>query len=377
MLGYAPEDWHRSEDFWMSRLHPDDRTSVLAAMLRSETTGEPFSMEYRYLHRDGHIVWVLDEAVLLSRDADGRPELFQGVMLDVTARKEAEAKASRSELRFRALAEQAPAITYVADLSEGTPGRVTYVSPQLMSVLGYTEEAWKRDWFATVHPDDRERVNEASVRIARTGDPYEIEYRFIHRDGGVRWVRDYGKVISYDAGGRPSEIQGLVVDTTATQRAEQDRRDAETRYRALVEQMPAISYIELPGSDPTEASFTYLSPQAERIFGVPAEVLMDDPAHFGRMLHPDDRERVLAANADSEASGEPFDEEFRVVRDDAEVVWLHSRATLIHNEQGNPMFWHGVALDVTSQRNAEASLRDLEDRYRLLAGRVLGLEKQE
>ena len=377
MLGYTSEEWQRSEDFWMSRLHPDDRTAVLAATIRSETTGKPFSMEYRYLHRDGHIVWVLDEAVLLSRDADGRPELFQGVMLDVTARKEAEAKACRSELRFRALAEQAPAITYVADLSEGAPGRVTYVSPQLMSVLGYTEEEWERDWFATVHPDDRERVNEATVQIAETGEPYVIEYRFIHRDGGIRWVRDYGKVISHDAGGQPTEIQGLVVDTTETQRAEQERREAEARYRALIEQMPALSYIEVPSSDPTEARFTYLSPQAERIFGVSAEVLMDDPGHFGRMLHPDDRERVLAANADSEATGEPFDEEFRVVRDDGVVVWLHSRATLIRDDSGNTMFWHGVALDVTSQRNAEASLRELEERYRLLAGRVLGLDTEE
>jgi PAS domain S-box-containing protein len=264
MLGYTIEEWHRPQDFWMSRLHPDDRTAVLAATIRSESTGEPFAMEYRYLHKDGHIVWVLDEAVLLSRDSDGRPEFFQGVMLDVTARKEAEAKASQSELRFRALAEQAPAITYVADLGEGAPGRVTYVSPQVMSVLGYTQEEWERDWFAMVHPDDRDGVTDGVARILETGEPYTLEYRYIHRDGSTIWVRDYGTVISLDALGRPFEIQGLIVDTTD-----------------------------------------------------------------------------------------------------------------IHDEHGKPMFRHGVALDVTSQRNAEASLRELEERYRLLAGRVLGLEKQE
>jgi PAS domain S-box-containing protein len=240
-------------------------------------------------------------------------------------------------------------------------------------VLGYTEEEWQRDWIATVHPDDRARVTEAVQDLLETGEPYDVEYRCVHRDGSTRWVRDYGKVISHDPLGRPLEIQGLVVDTTATQRSERELREAEARYRALVEQMPALSYIELPGSDPTEASFTYLSPQAERIFGVSAEVLMDDPGHFGRMLHPDDRERVLAANAHSESTGEPFDAEFRVVRDDGMVVWLHSRATLVHDHSGNPMFWHGVALDLTSQRQAEASLRELEERYRLLAGRVGGL----
>jgi hypothetical protein len=59
-----------------------------------------------------------------------------------------------------------------------------------------------------------------------------------------------------------------------------------------------------------------------------------------------------------------------VLRDDGQEVWLHSRATLIRDDEGRPLFWHGVALDVTAQRRTEASLRDLEERYARLAGRV-------
>jgi PAS domain S-box-containing protein len=88
------------------------------------------------------------------------------------------------------------------------------------------------------------------------------------------------------------------------------------------------------------------------------------------MLHPDDRERVIAANARSTATGEPFDEDYRIVRDDGRVVWLHSRSTLIRDDDGRPLFWHGVAIDVSVQRHTEASLRDLEERYRRLAGRI-------
>lgn len=87
------------------------------------------------------------------------------------------------------------------------------------------------------------------------------------------------------------------------------------------------------------------------------------------MVHPDDREAVLEANARSEATGEPFDAEFRVVRDDGSVVWLHSRATLVRDDEGRPRFWHGVALDVTAQRTTEASLRELERRLEDLASR--------
>lgn len=217
MLGYTVEEWHRTPDFWIERLHPDDRLAVLAATLRSQTTGEDFSMEYRYLHEDGHIVWVLDEAALLSRDQDGRPALFQGVMIDITARKQAESKATEQERRYRSLAEQLPAIIYVRDLRAGEGASLTFVSPQLATVLGYAPGDWSTvdRWLSTVHPADRERVAEAAAAIAANGKPYAMEYRMLHRDGSVRWVRDQGTALSWDEDGRPREVQGLVIDVTS------------------------------------------------------------------------------------------------------------------------------------------------------------------
>jgi PAS domain S-box-containing protein len=119
----------------------------------------------------------------------------------------------------------------------------------------------------------------------------------------------------------------------------------------------------------------YVSPQAERILGVPVDELIGDPTHFERMLHPDDRERVLALNARAEQEGGPFDAEFRIVRGDGTVVWLHSRAEVVRDDRGEPLFWHGVALDVTAERETEATLRDLEARYERLAGQVEGIER--
>ena len=142
LLGYTVDEWHASADFWMSRLHPDDRHAVIASYLRSESTGEPFAMEYRYLHKDGRIVWVADQAILMSRE-DGRPKLFQGVMIDVSSRKEAELAAAETELRYRDLAEQVPGVIYVADLNPLDGGyRLRYASPQLTTLFGYEPADW-------------------------------------------------------------------------------------------------------------------------------------------------------------------------------------------------------------------------------------------
>ena len=107
LLGYSAEEWNTS-DAWKDRLHPHDRERVLAATARSETTGEPFSEEYRVFAKDGRLVVVFDHATLLSRDDQGRPQLFQGVLMDMTDRHRAQAFAERSAERYREIAEDEP-----------------------------------------------------------------------------------------------------------------------------------------------------------------------------------------------------------------------------------------------------------------------------
>jgi PAS domain S-box-containing protein len=168
-----------------------------------------------------------------------------------------------------------------------------------------------------------------------------------------------------DDEGTPRFWHGVTIDITDRKEAERSLRLLEERYRNLVEQIPAVTFIETPGGPPDKTWFTYLSPQAEEIFGLSSEDLMANPDHLGELVHPEDRERVYAANAHCEATGEPFNEEFRIVRPDGRVVWLDSRAVVVRDEEGRPKYWQGVAVDVTAHR-------ELETRYRDLAGKLFG-----
>jgi PAS domain S-box-containing protein len=187
------------------------------------------------------------------------------------------------------------------------------------------------------------------------GEPFEIEYRILRRDGVVRWVRAQGAVVLRDASGRAKEYQGVVLDVTSSRQAQEKRLEAMALYRTLVEQIPAAAYIELANQPPGEVHLAYISPQAAAIFGRSAEELVADPRHFADALHPDDRERALAADARAGATGEPFDEEFRIVRPDGSWSRVHSWATLVRDDDGTPLFWHGITIDVTAQRPAEGS----------------------
>ena len=87
IFGFRPEEWEEDPELWERQVHPDDRTIAIAANEHSEETGEPLSLDYRMLHKDGREVWVHDEAVVTEFDEDGRPKIMQGVMLDISQRK--------------------------------------------------------------------------------------------------------------------------------------------------------------------------------------------------------------------------------------------------------------------------------------------------
>jgi diguanylate cyclase (GGDEF)-like protein/PAS domain S-box-containing protein len=89
LVGYTVEEWMSDPELWPRLLHPDDRARALAENVRHNETGEPYRLEYRMIHRDGHIVWVYDEARVV-RDERGKIAYSHGVMVDITARRGAD-----------------------------------------------------------------------------------------------------------------------------------------------------------------------------------------------------------------------------------------------------------------------------------------------
>ena len=86
LLGFGQQEWLADPGFWLKIVHPDDRSRALAENVRHIETGEPFALEYRVFAKDGRVVWVFDEA-LIVRDEQGIPRFSHGVLLDITARK--------------------------------------------------------------------------------------------------------------------------------------------------------------------------------------------------------------------------------------------------------------------------------------------------
>ena len=136
---------------------------------------------------------------------------------------------------------------------------------------------------------------------------------------------------------------------------------AEARYRALVEQIPAVTFMaSLEGG----LSDVYVSPQIEALLGFSQEEWMSDPVLWFRQLHPDDRELWNREFARGCATGGPFRVVCRFLTRAGEIVWVHGEARLIPDESGRPLLLQGVAFDITESKRAEeivkSSLREKE-----------------
>jgi two-component system, sensor histidine kinase and response regulator len=256
------------------------------------------------------------------------------------------------EVTFRALVERLPAIVFVEEY--GT-GRTLYVNPRMQEWLGFTEEEWTDPdlWKRYVHPDDLERTLAEIARTDETGEPFEFDYRLFTPHGRMVWIHEETELVRHPDG-TPAFWQGVMIDATTAKEADERVRQAESMYRRVVEHSPAALYTE--DLDPSSFGTTFASPQIEAITGYPPRQWVDDQDLWLHAVHPDELEQVLAAEERCTATGEPFDEEYRVRRPDGSVVWIHDRAILIRDEDGTPEFWLGFFHDVTEKKEAEVEL---------------------
>ncbi|MGD0179458.1 MAG: PAS domain S-box protein [Terriglobales bacterium] len=129
----------------------------------------------------------------------------------------------------------------------------------------------------------------------------------------------------------------------------------EARYRALVEQIPAVVFMAYLDRGIGEA---YVSPQIEAALGFSQEEWLEDPVRWYERIHPDDKRRWSTEAAEMFLTGSPLRSAYRVVARDGRVIWFHCEAKMIRKENGEPWFIHGVGFDITDLKRTEEALQE-------------------
>jgi len=228
VLGYSPGEVMADPDHWTKMLHPHDRRWVLVEDRRTGETGDPFALEYRIFARNGRVVWLRDEAMLV-RDEEGHPLHWQGFMLDVTKRKKAEEKLRESDELYRNVVEQAAENIFLMD---PYTKHILQANASFHHSLGYEAEELRRLTLYDIVAHEKESIDRNAQRILDEGRYFIGERRYRRKDGSLIDVEVSAGAIAY--GGRPA-LCVVAHDVTQRKMAEEALRRSLNSLLALYE----------------------------------------------------------------------------------------------------------------------------------------------
>lgn len=336
-------------------VHPDDRKRVDAAYSEA-VAGGPKPLEYRILRPNGEVRRLNSPGARLIRDENGKPIRIVGVSQDITDRKKAEQALRESEERFRQLAENIKDVFWLLDWTEQ---KIIYASPAYETVWGRSLSQLRDDpldWIDAIHPDDRERAQDAYFPAAVTS--YNEVYRVIRPDGSLRWIHHRGFPIE-DAEGRVYRMAGIAEDITDQKLAEDALRQSEERYRTLYDNNPSMYFtVDAKGivKDVNEFGAEQLGYTVAELVGRP---VLD-------IFHPDDRNEVHGQMVSClQTPGRIAHWEYRKVCKDGRVIHVEEAARAVQAPGGERVVLV-VCEDITERKRVEAALLDSERRFRTL-----------
>jgi PAS domain S-box-containing protein len=351
LYGIDPDEAARgvSHTTFLDRVHADDRTRVAAEIANSIAQYMPFSSEYRVVGADGQIRHLLARGEC-SRDASGAPRRFPGMVVDITEQRRAEHALHRTEGRYRSLFNSIDVGFCLIEMIFDDDGkavdyRFVEANPafeqqsRLVGAVGRT--------MREMVPGYDVQWVELYGEVAMTGKA--IRFERVSQALGSRWFDIYAYPV-----GEPGDRQIAILFTEITPRRQMEEalRASERQFRGLAEAMPNHVWLARP-----DGLLDWFNDEVYAYSGVaPGEL---DGEKWLSFIHPDDIAATIARWGQSLASGEPYQNEFRLLRHDGAWRWHVARAVPIRDEEGTIIRWVGTDADVEDEKAIAASLADL------------------
>ncbi len=361
MFGYeSPAEMVSTGRFDSAIFVSPERWSELQRLIASENAVSEFEAEcYR---KDGKTFWINISGRVLKRAS---PDIasFEGIVRDITVRKQMENELRASGERFRQVVEHIREVFWITD---PTKQEMIYVSPGYEEVWGRSRDSLRSDarsWLEAVHPEDRERVREAALTKQVRGNYQEV-YRIVRPDGAIRWIEDRAFPLSNEHG-EIYRIVGIAEDITVRAEAADILRESEARFRTLFEAAPIG--IALHGRDGRYISVNRA--YCEMLGYTEAQVLSRGAR---RLTHPLD---VGAGSKLSLAllSGmlDHYEREKRYLANDGRTVWALSAASAVRYGNGDLRYIISMVVDVTERKRLRDELLEISAHERRRLGHDL------
>lgn len=371
VVGRSPEELigRRDTDFWPRELcegdpqrgirgfHEDDRLAFAGKLIHNPEV--PALME----EGDARI---FDTYKCPLRDASGEIYGVLGYSRDVTERRRAERTLRSSTVTLEQhvaarTAELEAARNFTETLLDivgalvvvlDRDGRIVRFNRACEAVTGYAaaEALGRCVWDFLLLPDEREPVRNVFGTLRARKFPETYENAWLTRDGRQRHIA-WSNTVMTNAAGDVEYLVGTGIDITERKRAEQALAESEAMLREVAENISEVFWLV----SPDRRTMHYVSPAFRQVWGRPCSDLYANPKIVFDMIHPEDRDRIMAETL-PQLRGEfrdAYDQEYRIIRPDGETRWLHVRYHPIRDESGAVRRIAGVGEDVTERKRSE------------------------
>src|SRR5262245_54920579 len=354
IFGFAGAKSDVTTELFLGLIHPNDRPAITQAVTRTINQGAPYDVEFRTVHDDGSMHWVMGKGKALLDEA-GQAARMLGVNMDITDRK-------RAEERLRSYFE----LPLIGMAITSPDRRFVEVNQKLCDILGYSKDQLAgMSWVDVTHPDDvAENIRLLDETLRGNTEGYVMDKRFIHRDGHIvytsisaRCARRADRSVDY--------LALIIQDITQRKQAEDRLMESEAQLRLLTELIPQHIWTGFPGNIADYRNQRWLDYTGMTIEEVRQKGWMT-------ALHPDDHERVVNAIREASSQKGIYEVEIRLKGVDGHYRWFLSRALPQLDQEGNIIKWYGTNTDIEDRKRAGEALRESEERLRhaLEAGRM-------
>ena len=286
-------------------------------------------------------------------DAGAGKRIFDGVVQDITQRRQAEKQLAAREENFRTLVSTIPGTVFRCDID--SQWNMRYISDEVLRLTGYPASDFLlshiRSFASVIHPADRKEVEKVIANAVDENAPYTVEYRIIDRSGNVRSVFERGMAF-YDDSNAPRGLVGTILDITTRKQTELALQKSDERYALVVEgARDALWDYQI------ENDKLYLSPRFYTLIAEQGEDKNLDLSGLYELVHPRDRKRLMeAVRRCSEGHDPHFENEFRIQRAQGETLWLLMRGAHSTNTSGQIVRMAGTLSDITERKEIELNL---------------------
>lgn len=338
-------------NFWQF-IPEESRPEVRDLLARLGPTTPEVSIENQFTTTAG-TRWTLWTNRAIAFDDAGVPIEVQSGGIDFTDRKLAELALRDSESKFRAMADAAPVLIWIA----GRDNERTWFNNRWLEFTGREmNRETSGGWTDLLHPDDKDECARTLAHARDAVEPFAVEYRLRRHDGAYRWLLDHGVPLLDENGGFTGFI-GSCIDVTDRKAAEEALVLRERYLEAVIETTPeCVKIVRLDGT------LQYLNPAGMRIFdvqeGSPTPHMYDLVAPEHRDAYREMHERVC--------QGDSATLEFDVISLRGARRHMTTNAVPLRGEDGS-LAHLALTRDITEHRKAEQALRESEERFRMLA----------